>query len=134
VFGPGKQNFISKLLEWAKNSEYLKIACDEFSVPTCTDTVVDVALKAIKQGLTGRYHLTNTGFCSRYEWAKLVLSALVSEKFIRPVTMDSFNLPAKRPKFSAMNNGKLAHALGIEIPSWEDAVKSFLRNGKDADE
>lgn len=126
VFGAGKQNFIYKLIEWAKNSEYLKIACDEFSVPTYTDTVVDVTLKALEQGLTGQYHLTNSGFCSRYEWAKVILSAVGVNKFIRPVTMETFNLPAKRPKYSAMSNRKLADSLNIDIPSWEESVKLFL--------
>jgi dTDP-4-dehydrorhamnose reductase len=37
-FRAGRQNFISKLTEWAEKSEYLKISCDEFSVPTYTDT------------------------------------------------------------------------------------------------
>jgi dTDP-4-dehydrorhamnose reductase len=59
VFGAGKQNFIYKLAAWAESSEYLKIACDEFSVPTSTETVVDFTLKALEQGVTGRYHLTN---------------------------------------------------------------------------
>lgn len=127
VFGVGKQNFIYKLIEWSKNSEYLKIACDEFSVPTYTDTVVDVTLKALEQGLTGRYHLTNSGFCSRYEWARLILSATGVNKFIRPVTMETFNLPAKRPKFSAMSNQKLAGLLQVDIPAWEESVGSFLR-------
>src|SRR3990172_334895 len=85
VFGAGKQNFIYKLTEWARTNEYLKIACDEFSVPTYTGTVVDITLKAIEQGMTGRYHLTNSGFCSRYEWAKQILSAIGMNKFIRPV-------------------------------------------------
>jgi len=129
VFGPGKQNFICKLKQWSEHSEYLKIACDEFSVPTCTDTVVEVTLNALKQGLTGRYHLTNSGFCSRYEWAKTILAGLGINKFIRPVSMDAFNLPAKRPKFSAMSNGKIAGLLGLTIPGWEDAVKTFLREG-----
>jgi dTDP-4-dehydrorhamnose reductase len=53
-------------------------------------------------------------------------------KFIRPVTMDIFNLPAKRPKFSAMSNGKLAGRLNIDIPSWEEAVRSFLRESASA--
>jgi dTDP-4-dehydrorhamnose reductase len=127
VFGAGKQNFIHKLVEWSKGSEYLKIACDEFSVPTYTNTVVDITLKAIEQGVTGRYHLTNSGFCSRYEWAKLILLTMGVNKFIRPVSMDTFNLPAKRPKFSAMNNSKLAHQLSVDIPSWEESVRSFLR-------
>ena len=127
VFGAGKQNFIYKLIEWAKNSEYLKIACDEFSVPTYTETVVDVTLKALEQGLTGQYHLTNSGFCSRYEWAKVILRTIGVNKFIRPVTMETFNLPAIRPKFSAMSSRKLSGLLHVDIPTWEESVELFLR-------
>jgi dTDP-4-dehydrorhamnose reductase len=127
VFGQGKQNFIYKLTQWAAGNEYLKIACDEFSVPTYTGAVVDVTLKALQQGLTGRYHLTNSGFCSRYEWAKEILDVLGVRKFIRPVSMDSFKLPAKRPNFSAMTNAKIAGLLNISIPTWQEAVRSFLR-------
>jgi dTDP-4-dehydrorhamnose reductase len=129
VFGPGKQNFLFKLSEWTKNNEYLKIACDEFSVPTSTATVVDVTLEALVQGLNGRYHLTNSGYCSRYEWAKMVISRMGTRKFIRPVSIDSFNLPAKRPKFSAMSNSRITSILNVSIPSWEEAVESFLEKG-----
>ncbi len=129
VFGPGKQNFLFKLREWTRNSEYLKIACDEFSVPTSTATVVDLTMKALAQGVNGRYHLTNSGYCSRYEWARVALSRMGIRKFIRPVSMDSFNLPAKRPKFSAMSNSRIASTLNIPIPSWEEAVESFLGKG-----
>jgi dTDP-4-dehydrorhamnose reductase len=128
LYGDGKQNFIHKLTEWAKSSEYLKIACDEFSVPTSADTVVNVTMNSIDAGVRGLYHATNSGFCSRYEWAKLVLSGLGIKKFIRPVSMDVFNLPAKRPKFSAMSNAKLSGALNVGIPAWEEAVEAFIRN------
>jgi dTDP-4-dehydrorhamnose reductase len=129
VFGPGKQNFIYKLGEWSKNNEYLKIACDEFSVPTYTDTVVDVTFKAIEAGVVGKYHLTNGGYCSRYEWAKVILNVLGISKFIRPVSMDAFQLPALRPKFSAMSNGRIEGLLNVNIPLWQDAVASFLKEG-----
>lgn len=132
VFGDGQQNFIYKLRSWAQSSEYLKIACDEFSVPTSAHTVVDITLKALHQGLTGRYHLTNSGFCSRYDWAKLIWKQIGVSKFIRPVSMDSFNLPAKRPKFSAMSNEKISGLLNVSIPSWEEAVISFLRENAQA--
>jgi dTDP-4-dehydrorhamnose reductase len=55
-------------------------------------------------------------------------------KFIRPVSMDTFNLPAKRPKFSAMSNSKLAGKLNVSIPSWEESVSSFLRESASAHE
>jgi dTDP-4-dehydrorhamnose reductase len=129
VFGLGKQNFIYKLSEWSKINEYLKIACDEFSVPTYTDTVVDITFKAIETGIVGKYHLTNGGYCSRYEWAKVILHVLGINKFIRPVSMDEFQLPARRPKFSAMSNSKLERMLNVNIPSWQDAVSLFLKEG-----
>jgi dTDP-4-dehydrorhamnose reductase len=117
-------------MEWTKNNEYLKISCDEFSVPTYTNTVADITLKALEHGITGLYHLTNSGFCSRYEWAQAVFKDLGINKFIRPVTSDIFNFPAKRPKFSAMSNDNLSRLLNIRIPSWEEGVRSFLRERK----
>jgi len=129
VFGAGKQNFIYKFAQWAEANQFLKIACDEFSVPTSTETVVDVTLKALEQGLEGRYHLTNSGFCSRYEWAKVILSHLNKDKFMRPVPMGSFHLPAQRPLFSAMTNDLIRRALDITIPTWEEAVHSYLQQG-----
>jgi dTDP-4-dehydrorhamnose reductase len=130
MFGEGTQNFIHKLVEWSKKTEYLKITCDEFSVPTYTDTVVDIALTALERNLTGVYHLTNGGFCSRYEWARLIVDTLGIKKFIRPVPIASFNLPAIRPVFSAMSNRKISDLLGLQIPSWDEAVRSFLSEGK----
>lgn len=126
VFGEGKQNFIAKLLEWSAAQEFLRIAYDEFSVPTWTETVVDVTLNALEQGVNGLYHLTNSGYCSRYEWAKAILRKKGIDKFIRPVSMDSFSLPAKRPKFSAMSNQAITHRLNTSIPTWEEAVDRFL--------
>ena len=127
VFGEGKQNFIHKLSEWSQNNAFLKIACDEFSVPTSTHTVVQVTMQALDQGAFGLYHLTNSGYCSRYEWAKHILAELGINKFIRPVSMDSFDLPARRPRFSAMSNDQICRRLTIRIPTWQEAVTSFVR-------
>ena len=42
-------------------------------MPTSTKIIVDVTLKAINTGLTGLYNLTNSGYASRYEWAKFIV-------------------------------------------------------------
>lgn len=131
VYGDGMQNFLHKLREWSRTNKYLKIACDEFSVPTSTRTIVDITMTALEKGLSGMFHLVNTGYCSRYEWAKLALSVMGINKFIRPVSMIDFNLPAKRPMFSAMSNDTLSRLLDVRIPAWEEAVAAFLREQKD---
>ncbi len=126
VFGDGKQNFIYKLLKWAENNPYLKVSYDEISIPTYTKTIVNITLKAVEEGLTGLYHLTNSGYCSRFELAKFVFKTLGMTKFIHPVPSEIFNLPAKRPKFSAMDNTLISSILRVEIPNWEEAVSDFL--------
>lgn len=124
LYGKGEQNFIHKLNFWAENTPLLKIAYDEISVPTSATTVADITLKALKKGITGLYHLTNSGYASRYEWAKEILSIKKIDKFIYPVSADIFNLPAKRPKFSAMSNKKLSSY--FNIPHWKEALNIFI--------
>ncbi len=127
VYGEGKQNFIYKLFQWAENNPYLKIAYDEISVPTSTRTIVDISLKSLEKGLKGLYHLTNSGYASRYEWAKKVFEIKSIDKFIKPVSSDIFNLPAKRPKFSPMSNRKISSLLNVEINLWDKELEIFLK-------
>ncbi len=127
VYGEGKQNFLHKLNEWVRKQDYLRIACDEFSVPTSTRTIVEVTLLALQKGLTGLYHLVNTGYASRYEWAKEYFKIKGIKKFIYPAYQHEFNLPAKRPRWSAMSNEKICKELGIEIPEWQAQLKEDLK-------
>ena len=128
VYGEGKQNFIYKLMQWAESQEFLKVAYDEISVPTSTRTLVDVTMRALDQGLVGLYHLVNSGYASRYEWAKKILELKGIKKFIYPVSKDIFNLPAKRPKFSAMSNYALIKELNILEDNlyWESELYKIL--------
>jgi len=130
VYGEGKQNFLYKLSQWAKTQEYLRIACDEFSVPTSTRIIVEISLLAIEKGLTGLYHLVCSNYASRYEWAKEYLKLIGIKKFIYPVYQTEFKLSALRPRFSAMSNKKLSKILDIEIPSWDEELKRFLQRTK----
>lgn len=127
VYGDGTQNFLYKLTQWAQSSNYLRIACDEFSVPTSTRTIVEVTLKAIDVGLTGLYHLVNSGYASRYEWAKEYFKIKGINKFIYPAYQSDFNLPAKRPRWSVMSNDKIKRDLGIEIDSWQESLERFYK-------
>ncbi len=126
IYGFGTQSFVFKFLNWIDKQEILKIASDEVSVPTYTKTIVDVTMKALKKGASGLYHLTNSGYASRYEVAKEILKILGKGNILYPVQRESFNLPAKRPYFSAMSNHRVAALTGGEIPVWQDDLKLYL--------
>jgi len=126
VYGEGKQNFIYKLLQWAREKEVLQIAFNEISIPTYTGFIVEKTLKALEKGLTGLYHLVPWGYASRYEWAKLALKLFGINKILIPVQKEIFNLPAKRPDFSAMSCGKIEKELGEEFEEWSKVCETFV--------
>ena len=126
VYGDGNQNFIHKLTQWAQGGAELKIADNEVSVPTYTGTIASTTFLAIDKRLKGLYHLTSSGYCSRYEWACFVLKELGMKNKIVPVNKGIFNLPALRPDFSAMDNSLLSKELGIVLPEWKEDLKKYL--------
>lgn len=127
VFGPGTQNFIYKVMTWAREKPYLQVAFDEVSVPTYTGTIVDTTLRALDAGLSGLYHLTNGGYAARYEYARYAIERTAPDKLIYPVSKEMFNLPARRPYFSAMSAAAISKELGIDIPHWREAVDKYFK-------
>lgn len=130
VYGEGQQNFMHKLKGWAQKPGPLRVAADEISVPTYTGDVVNATMAALERGLSGTWHIPNTGHCSRLDWAKLALKEFGIDKEIEPARMADFNLPARRPGFSAMSNEGLTKELGISIPAWQESVQKFIRETK----
>ena len=130
VYGDGKQNFLYKLTQWAQNNKEIRVTVDETSVPTYVDDIVMVTLKALDQGLCGLYHLTSSGYASRYEWAKAFLKASGWTTQMRPEPLSYFHLKAARPLFSAMSNEKISKELGVQIPTWQSGVEKFVRSRK----
>jgi dTDP-4-dehydrorhamnose reductase len=127
VFGKGNQNFLYKLLEWAKKNRALNIVYDQISVPTFTKDIVSLTMLAISKGMRGVYHLTNGGYASRYEVARFYLERLGFDNLILPVSSDAFPVPAKRPFFSAMSNLKLSEELNVTIPDWKVGIERYVQ-------
>lgn len=126
LYGDGTHNFIFKLDQWSKDNKILKIVNDEFSIPTSTSLVAQTTLKAINHNMSGLYHLTCTGYCSRYDFAKAYFNEINEEQIIYPcATKDIFSF-TKRPSFSALSNAKICKELQIELPYWKDELISYL--------
>jgi dTDP-4-dehydrorhamnose reductase len=46
---------------------------------------------------------------------------------LTPVHLADMNLRATRPVYCALSNAKL-HALGIEMPTWQESLKKYLQS------
>lgn len=127
LYGRGENNFIRKFLGFAAQKDVLPMTYDEVSVPTSTAVVMEGTMQALENSLFGLYHLTNSGYASRLEFAQEILDILgMKEKKLDPITMASWNAPAKRATFSAMSNELISKTLQIEIPHWKESLREFL--------
>ncbi|MBF0503486.1 MAG: dTDP-4-dehydrorhamnose reductase [Candidatus Omnitrophica bacterium] len=128
LIGSGRQNFLYKVKNWIEKSDTVRICDDEISVPTFASSVVELTDRALKMGLTGLYHVTNTGEASRYQLVVSYFDAMgIKGKTVVPVGGASFSLKAKRPKYSVMSNGRIAQALGVNVPDWNESLQKYVQ-------
>ncbi len=128
VFGDNsKASFPLKLIEWAKKNKVLKIVNDQISSPSFVEDISRAVFNLIKTNQYGLYHLTNQGFCSKYEWAKYILKKINWPGKIVPVKSQEFKTPARRPKFSVLDNFPLEQTIKYKLPPWQEATDQFLK-------
>ena len=126
VFGAGNTNFAAKVLEWARGKPELKVVTDQVSCPCYTADLAPAILDLFDRGAYGLLHLTNQGFCSRFEWAEHMMSLLRWPVRVLPSDGREFPTKARRPAFSAMNSAPIENILGRDLPHWKDAVERYL--------
>ena len=124
VFGRYGHNFVSTMKKLAETHDMITVVSDQFGRPTWTRTLAEFMTHLIDQKAPyGLYHLSNEGSCSWYEFAKEILKDHPNVE-VKPVTSEEYPQKAKRPQYSVMDLSK-AKDTGFEIPSWEEALKSF---------
>ena len=124
VFGIYGHNFIYTMQKLAKTHDRLTVVNDQFGRPTWTRTLAEFRVFVIeKKAPFGIYHLSNENSCSWYEFAKEILKDTDVE--VAPVTSEEDPQKATRPQYSIMDLSK-AKGLGFEIPTWQEALNSFL--------
>jgi len=127
LFGPARDNFISKIVKrWKKGETEFKIVSDQQGKPTYSLDLARVIRLAVEQNLTGIYHFCNQGKISRYQLAKEVFEIIGEKPRIIPISAEQYGAIAKRPKNSALCTEKIETALKLTIRHHQLAIKDYL--------
>ena len=123
-----RQGSLKGILVRLRAGEPLPVFVDRTVSPGYT-TDIAAATRALVDGGAppGLYHCVNSGATS---WADIAAEAarlLGVPIDMKPITLESVALPARRPKYSALSNAKLA-AAGIAMPTWQDALRTPSRS------
>lgn len=126
VFGVNGKNFIKTMLNLGKTRDKLTVVADQIGSPTYTYDLARLLVDMIETDKYGRYHATNEGLCSWYDFACEIFKQAGMNVSVEPVGSDQFPVKAKRPMNSRMNKDKLAENGFAPLPSWQDALARYL--------
>lgn len=128
VFGVNGKNFIKTMLNLGKNRDHLTVVCDQVGSPTYTYDLSRLLVDMAETDKYGRYHATNEGLCSWYEFAcEIFKQAGYDHVTVSPVSSAEYPAKAKRPSNSRMNKDKLAENGFEKLPTWQDALQRYLK-------
>ena len=133
VFGVNGKNFIKTMLNLGKTHDHLTVVDDQVGSPTYTYDLSRLLVDMAEKENYGRYHATNEGLCSWYEFACEIfkqaaeIDPAYGKVSVSPVSSDQYPAKAKRPSNSRMSKEKLTENGFEKLPTWQDALHRYLR-------
>ena len=141
VYSLRQGGFVTKVLQWARQQEVLRVVDDQTSGPTAARLLAEITslilMQTIAQGTdwlhekAGIYHCAGDGSCSRFEWAEkiMALDPHPEEQRVKALARASsseFPVVAERPLVSVLNCDKLEKTFGLRLPSWEEGLRLVM--------
>jgi dTDP-4-dehydrorhamnose reductase len=141
VYSMRQGGFVTKVLQWARQQEVLRVVDDQISSPTSARMLAEITALLLAQGRGdvvgylsekgGLYHCAGGGSCSRYQWAQEILALDPHKeeqkvKALLPAKSAEFPAPAVRPLVSVLNCNKLERAFGLRLPAWRAGLRLMM--------
>lgn len=128
LYGINGVNFAKKIVKLSKEKKEIKVVNDQIGTPTYSLDVVKQTWRLIQMDSVGLYHSANLGESTWFEFAKIIVNMLNLNAIVIPVSSNEFKTPAKRPKFSVLDN----YLLNLEgkniMRDWKNALIDFINN------
>lgn len=138
VFGKNGKNFIKTMLNLGKTHNTIKVVNDQIGTPTYTFDLARLLVDMIESNKYGYYHATNEGgYISWYDFTKEIFrqaKAMGHKEYgedrvtVIPVSTAEYGVSkAKRPFNSRLDKSKLIENGFTPLPTWQDAVRRYLK-------
>ena len=121
------------MLNLGKTHDKLTVVADQIGSPTYTVDLAKLLVNMIHSDKYGRYHATNEGICSWYDFTCEIMKQAAKyypeydNVEVMPVSSDAYTTKAKRPSNSRMSKEKLDENGFNRLPTWQDALKRYLK-------
>lgn len=128
LFGPHGRNFVDTILDLAEEGrERIEVVDDIKGSPTYTLDLARAVAELLRRDAYGIYHVSNSGQCSWFEFAKEILRQVGKDKVeLVPISSADLTRPARRPIYAVLSKDKLEKETGLKMRPWQEALADYL--------
>jgi len=128
LFGPGKTNFVRRILELAAERKELKVVADQFGSPTLTTDLARLTVALLKSGASGLLHAVNAGQASWHELASEAVRLAGLDCRVLPIPTSGYPTRAVRPASSVLDMAETARLAGYMPRPWREALVEYMES------
>ncbi len=130
LYNRGGNNFNAKIVAAAEKHGSLRVVADEFGNPTYAPDLAAAIARLVDSGHHGIYHFTNSGYCTRHQWAVEALRlAGRGEAPVTPISSGEWPRRTTPPPHAILLNTTGA-ALGITLRPWQEALAAYFERSE----
>ncbi|OIO03376.1 MAG: dTDP-4-dehydrorhamnose reductase [Desulfovibrionaceae bacterium CG1_02_65_16] len=126
LFGPGKVNFVARMIELASQRPELNVVNDQHGSPTCTTDLAGLTVALLKNGATGLLHAANSGQATWFELATEAIRLAGPSCRVNPIPTSGYPTKAKRPPCSVLDISETAKRAGYMPRDWREALAEYV--------
>src|ERR1051325_4690571 len=128
VFGPGglataRGNFVELMLRLAASGKPIRVVEDHVASPTFAPALASRTVDLVDRNQQGVFHIGGGAAISWFEFARLIFQTAKIEPALQPTKERDYRTAARRPKYSALSNGKMEQAGLQPMPPLSQALE-----------
>ena len=118
--------FIDKVLAQAAEGKPVRVVDDMTFSPSYTMDVAKAMRRVIETGCFGLYHVTNTGACTWFEFAREAFEIAGMHPDFAPIKTSDFPSRVARPMYSVLAHDELLRSGLDDLPDWRSGLRDYL--------
>ena len=129
VYSEFGKNFVKTMLSLFATKEELNIVADQFGQPTNANDLAEAIMKITKsEKITpGIFNFSNLGRISWFDFAEKIAELSDAKIKLNAIETSQYPTPAKRPKNSVLDLGKISKTYAVPLKPWEESLEDCVQ-------
>src|ERR1039458_6743959 len=131
VFGLGglataRGNFVELMLRLAASPNPIRVVEDHVASPTFAPLLAARTIDLVERNFSGLFHIGGGAPTSWFQFARLIFEAAGINPVLLATNEREYRTPARRPKYSALSNGKMERTGLVPMPPLQQVLASYF--------